>query len=113
PTAHVTRDLRMKQKVKRPPLVSLRRVRHAPESELHATYDHLYTRPGRDMTVTDEKRLDAVKSELRMRHDPNLALYMQRAGYRDIGGKKLKKRQVKKARANAPRTTPKRHRRRS
>lgn len=114
PTRHVTRDLRLKQTPKRTPKpkqsrLSIRDIRKADTAELEQAFQRMNA-PEWQFGAGDDRRYYAIKSELRLRNNPNLSLFMQRKGARDIGGRKLKKRQIKTVKASAPRTTP-RHRR--
>lgn len=114
PTRHITRDLRLKQTPKRLPKpkqsrLSIRNIRKADTTELRAAYEHMNA-SGWQWGPGDERRYYGIQDELRLRANPNTALAMQRAGYRDIGGRKLKKRQITTVKTSAPHTAP-RHRR--
>lgn len=80
-------------------LISLRGIRKADTATLRADFEYM-NRPrsetGLANTSANEKRYYAIKDELRLRENPHLSLYMNRAGYREIGGRKTKKSQVKR-----------------
>lgn len=99
PTRKVTRDLKMKYPKARK-LISLRGIRKASTEELEADFEYM-NRPRRETgianTSANDKRYYAIKDELRARASGNTALLYQRVGARDIGGKKVKKRQVRRA----------------
>lgn len=97
PTRHVTRDLRMKQTVKQPKQtrIALRDIRKADTQALRGAYNQMNA-GGWKWGRGDDTRYYAIKEELRARASGNNALMYQRIGVRDIGGKKLKKRQVKR-----------------
>lgn len=108
PTRHVTRDLKMKE-VKKPrprKLISLRGIRKADTATLEADFEYM-RRPRKETGLADslanEKRYYAIKDELRARANPNLSLYLQRRGIREIGGKGVKKRQVTRAKGTQKR----------
>ena len=80
-------------------LVSLRDIRKADAATLQADFEYM-TRPrsetGLKNTSANEKRYYAIKDELRARANPNLSLYLQREGIREVGGKTVRKRQVRR-----------------
>ena len=98
PTRHVTRDLKMKYPKARK-LISLRGIRKADTATLEADFEYM-RRPraetGLANSLANSKRYYAIKDELRARANPNTALLYQRIGVRGIGGKTVKKRQVKR-----------------
>ena len=104
PTQHVTRDLRLKQTVKKPKQhrIALKKIRTASTAELEAVYNEMnsgHWEWGRG----DDDRYYGIKGELRARASGNAALMYQRIGSRAIGGKKVSKRQQKRVSAKQPR----------
>ena len=104
PTQHVTRDLRMKQTVKKPKQhrIALKKIRTASTADLEAAYAEMNSGHwtwGRG----DDDRYYGIKDELRARASGNTALMYQRIGSRAIGGKKVSKRQQKRVSAKQPR----------
>ena len=103
-TRHVTRDLRMKQTIKKPKQhrIALKKIRTASTAELEAAYADMnsgHWEWGRG----DDDRNYGIKNELRARANGNAALMYQRIGSRAIGGKKVSKRQQKRVSAKQPR----------
>lgn len=107
PTRHVTRDLKMKEVKKPKPrkLLAIRDIRKADTETLKRDFEYMQ-RPRKETGVQDtlanEKRYYAIKDELRARSNPNTALAYQKAG-RTIGGKTVKRRQVKRVKGTQKR----------